>query len=244
MIHRWALGVVAVVAGACALTGSAAAATVGVSVGNYYFDDATPGDGRVTAQVGDQLRFTVVGGAGHTVTVDALGIDSGQLPLGATFVTPVLTTPGNYTLYCRPHLGRNHVATLVVLGSAATTTVPPTSPPVTTVPGATTVPPATVPGATTVPGAVAPGATTTSTPTGDPVDGVDGPTGSAVAGESVPGSTDVDGELLPVGVVTPDGTPWLRSVWVALVALAVMIVVVSVAVRVGERRHRESLRID
>jgi len=243
MIRRWGLAAVAVVAGACALAGSAAAATVGVSVGNYYFEDATPGDGRVTAQVGDQLRFTVVGGAGHTVTVDALGIDSGQLPLGATFVTPVLTTPGNYTLYCRPHLGRNHVTTLVVVGSAATTTVPSTSPPVTTVPPST-VALTTVPGATTVPGVVSPGATTTSTPTGDPVDGVDGLTGSTLAGESVPGSTDVDGELLPVGVIAPDGTPWLRSVWVALVALAVMIVVVTVAVRAGERRHRESLRID
>jgi hypothetical protein len=65
-----------------------------------------------------------------------------------------------------------------------------------------------------------------------------------VTGESVPGSTVIDGELLPVGVTAPDGTPWLRSVWVAFVALAVMIVVVTVAVRAGERRHRESIRID
>ena len=245
MRRRWAVATGAVALAAVAFGGSAGAATLGVSVGNYYFEDASVGDGQVTARVGDQLRFTVVEGAGHTVTVDALGIDSGQLPLGATFVTPALTTPGTYTLYCRPHLGRNHRTTLVVVGSAVTTVPPTTAPPVTTVPSATT----TVPGATTVPGVVPPGVTTTSiagegavvtTPDGGTVS----PTDTVVTGGSVPGATDADGELLPVGVTAPDGTPWLRSVWVALAALVVMVGVVTAAVRVGERRHLESIRID
>lgn len=246
---RWAIGGGAVLAAALVLGGSASAATVGVSVGNYYFEDSTVGDGRVTARVGDQLRFTVVEGAGHTVTVDALGIDSGQLAFGATFVTPVLSTPGNYTLYCRPHLGRNHVTTLVVVGSTVTTTSPPTTAgPTTTVAGVTT----TTPGPTTVPGAVPPGVTTTSTAgSGAVVTTPDGGTidltASTVDGGSIPVTTDgsVDGDgLLPVGVTTPDGTPWLRSVWVALGALLVMVGVVAAAVRAGERHHRDSFRID
>lgn len=246
MIRRWMLGAGAVVAAAFALGGSAAAATVGVSVGNYYFEDSSVGDGRVTARVGDQLRFTVVEGAGHTVTVDALGIDSGQLPIGATFVTPALSTPGNYTLYCRSHINRNHVTTLVVVGSTATTTVPPTTvTPATTTPGATT----TTPGATTVPGVVPPGVTTTSAAGGGvvvttPDGGTVSPTDGGVAGGSVPVSIDATGELLPTGVIAPDGTPWLRSVWVALGALAVMVGVVAAAIRAGERHHRESFRID
>lgn len=245
MIRRWMLGAGAIVAGAVVLGGSAAAATVGVSVGNYYFEDSSVGDGQVTARVGDQLRFTVVEGAGHTVTVDALGIDSGQLPIGATFVTPALSTPGNYALYCRSHVNRNHVATLVVVGSTATTTVPPTTVPTTTVPGATT----TLPGTTTVPGAVPPGVTTTAV-AGDgvvvttPDGGTVAPTGSVADGGSVPGTTGADGELLPTGVSGPDGTPWLRSVWVALGALMVMVGVVTAAIRAGERHHRDSFRID
>lgn len=240
MMRVWMSVAGAGVLAALSLGGSAAAATVSVSVGNYFFEDASVGDGRITARVGDQLTFTVVGGSGHTVTVDALGIDSGQLPLGATFVTPVLGTPGTYTLYCRPHVERNHRTTLVVVGSAATTTVP-----ATTAPPVTVAPTTTVIGSTTVPGAAAPGATTTSVAeVGVSGTTPDGGTTATEGGGSVPGATVGDGDLLPVGVTAPDGTPWLRSVWVALAALVVMVGVVTAAVAVGERRHRESIRID
>lgn len=243
MMRRAIVLAAAGVIAASALAGSAGAATVGVSVGNYYFEDASVGDGRVTAQVGDQLRFTVVEGAGHTVTVDALGIDSGQLPIGATFVTPALGTPGNYTLYCRSHVNRNHVTTLVVLGAPATTAPPTTRPP------STVAPTTTVAGGTTVPGVTTPGATTPSgggtDQAGTTPDGSSsGPVVTGSPGDSTPPATDASGELLPAGVTTPDSTPWLRSVWVALVALVVLTGVVLAAIRAGERHHREAYRID
>lgn len=218
-----AIGAAAVTAGVLTIAGTALAATVNVSVGNYYFEDATVGDGKVTATVGDQLRFTVVEGAGHTVTISALGIDSGQLPMGAVYVTPKLTTPGTYSLICTTHRARNHATTLVVLaasgggggggGSATTTTAKPT---VTT--AATT---------TTAPGATVPGDTTSSAgSTGVPATSISGSTastpadGTATSDSATAGSTDstAEGEL-PVGVTVDDSTPWMRGVWVALVAL-------------------------
>lgn len=113
----------------------ASAALREVAVGNFYFNDATAGDGIVEATQGDQLRLTVYdGGPGTppTVDVDALGIHSGSLASGETFTTPPLDKPGTYTLYCKPHVNRGHTATLIVRASATVTTKPATTVPPTT----------------------------------------------------------------------------------------------------------------
>lgn len=195
-----------------------AAAVRDVAVGNFYFDDATPGDGVVTARVGDQLRFTVVGGSGHTVTVEALGIDSGTLSPGATFVTPVLGVPGRYTLICRTHVQRGHTATLTVLAAGAATTTTAPVPPTTTAAGPSTVPDA------------GPSTSVTST-----VDAETDSTATTDATETtVDGGADDAGGVPPVGVVGGDDGAWLRAVWLGLLALPV----VALAALVAERRAR------
>lgn len=239
-----------VVAGAAAIAAPVFAATVDVAVGNYYFEDSTVGDGTVTARQGDQLRFSFVEGAGHTVTISALGIDSGQLPVGATYVTPPLGTPGTYSLICTTHRTRNHAATLVVLasgGGTTTTNPPPTTRPSTTTSTSTSTPTSSTtdpgsptpsvapPGGTTADGSgsggtVAPGGTT------DPAE----PGNSAVSGGDADGDQDAgaaegDG-LLPVGVTGGDGRPWLRAVWVALGTLPFFAAAVALAEWAARRR--------
>lgn len=258
MNRRWWMAAGVAVWGAM-LAGSAAAATVGVSVGNYYFEDSTVGDGQVVANVGDQLKLTVVEGAGHTVTIDALGIDSGQLVPGAVFVTPALNTPGTYTLYCRTHIARGHATTLVVRGSTTTTTRPArttSTTPASTTTSTTVV--ATVPGGDTPVSSGTPdggggssggGGTSgdggTSSGSGTSSGGSIAPGGSSVVdGSGDPTGTNVDGELLPVGVIEPGGTGWLRSLWIGLLLLPVIAAAVTVAVQLGERHHRASLHVD
>ena len=124
------VGAVLLAVASWAATGVVLAATVGVTVGNYYFEDATVGDGVVTARVGDQLRFTVVDtgtdGRAHTADVDELGIHSGGLPPGSTWTSPVITQPGTFLLYCKVHLNsKNHKTTLVVSGTAVAPTATP-----------------------------------------------------------------------------------------------------------------------
>ncbi|MFM7252966.1 MAG: hypothetical protein ACKO27_07855 [Ilumatobacteraceae bacterium] len=237
-----------VLAGAIALAAPAVAATVGVTVGNYYFEDGSVGDGQVTARVGDQLRFTVVEGTGHTVTISALGIDSGQLASGATYVTPALNTPGTYSLICTTHRLRNHATTLVVLagGGSTTTNPPPTTRPSTTTSTSTSTstPSTTTPGGsgsgggagsggTTTPGGtIAPGDTTSPTLPGD----------SAVPGDDQGAGVAEGGGLLPVGVVGGDGTPWLRAVWVALGTLPFFAAAVALAEWSARRRPQSGAR--
>lgn len=206
------------------------AATVGVSVGNYYFEDAAVGDGKVTAKVGDQLRFTVVEGAGHTVTIDELGIDSGLLSPGAVFVTPVLQTPGTYTLYCKPHLNRGHRTTLVVTGTATPTT--------TTAPATTTTSPITT--TTTRPGATTPGTTTPGVTTPGDTTPVDSTPGDTTPGATAPDGTPTD-TTLAVGVVDSGGTPWLRSVNAALIAIPIVAIAAAVATAMAARRSRSGI---
>lgn len=91
--------------------GLALAATVSVRVGNFYFEDATVGDGRIVANVGDRLRFVVEdngNGTPHSVEVDELGIHSGSLARGDVYTTPQLSKAGTFPLYCRPHVNRGH----------------------------------------------------------------------------------------------------------------------------------------
>lgn len=230
---------VASTAGVLAVAVPGFAQTVGVSVGNYYFEDSTVGDGKVTARVGDQLRFTVIEGAGHTVTINALGIDSGQLAPGAVFVTPALSTPGTYSLICRTHLSRNHATTLVVLASSGggggggtpTTTLPPGTTPTsstsTTVAGGSTVSPGNT---VSDPGAGGGTASTTAAIDGTPAGG----TGNG-DGQTADGGVTDDG-LLPVGVVAGDSTPWLRAVWISLVTLPLFAGAALLADR-SARRH-------
>ncbi|MFM8268493.1 MAG: hypothetical protein ACKOA2_10785 [Ilumatobacteraceae bacterium] len=218
-----------------AVTLPAFAATVGVSVGNYYFEDATVGDGKVTAKVGDQLRFTVVEGAGHTVTIDELGIDSGQLSPGAVFVTPVMQTPGTYTLYCKPHLSRGHRTTLVITGTATPTT--------TTAPATTTTTPITT--TTTRPGVTTPGTTTPGgTTPGGTVPGDTLPSGST-PGDTTPGANTPDGTpsdtTLAIGVTDDGGTPWLRSVSAAVIAIPIVAIAAAVATAMAARRSRRGI---
>lgn len=234
-------------AGAIALTAPAVAATVGVTVGNYYFEDGSVGDGQVTARVGDQLRFSVVEGAGHTVTIAALGIDSGQLASGATYVTPALSTPGTYSLICTTHRARNHATTLVVLagGGSTTTNPPPTTRPSTTSTTSTT---STSAPATSDPRSTTPqgGATTGTAAPGDtgtvdvPDDGsAPGDASGADGGDDTQDAGAAEGDdLLPVGVTGGDGTPWLRAVWIALGTLPFFAAAAALAEWSARRRPK------
>lgn len=117
----------------------AEAALQEIAVGNFYFEDATVGDGKVEARVGDQLRFSVLdGGPGtpHTVDVDELGIHSGTLGAGKTFTTPPIDKAGTFILYCKPHDQRGHKTTLIVSPASTSPTPVPTTP--TTAPTTTT----------------------------------------------------------------------------------------------------------
>jgi plastocyanin len=176
----------------------AAASLRQIAVGNFYFDDETVGDGTVVAQVGDQLRFSVLdGGPGtpHTVDVDELGIHSGSLGSGETFTTPPISKAGTFVLYCKPHDQRGHKATLVVGGtsittattvSSTTTTAPGTS--TTSKPTATTKSPATTTTTQRAAGVPASSATTTR-----PVTTTISPgTTSTVGGTGAAGPTGAD----------------------------------------------------
>jgi plastocyanin len=159
-----------------------AAGVVNVHVGSFYFEDASVGDDVVRAGVGDQIRFIFDDSGGHNAQVDELGIDTGVQLGGTEFVAGVLTQPGTYELYCKPHRRRGHVTTLVVAGdSPPPTTAAPTTPPTTAPPSSaapttaspTTTPPTTSPSPTTTPPTtVAPGArpatSTTTSPSETP----------------------------------------------------------------------------
>lgn len=191
-----------------AAVGTAAyAATVTVRTGSYYF-----GNGSVTANVGDQLRFVMEdGGKGtpHTVEIDALGIHSGPIVTKGSYTTPELLKPGTYRIYCKPHENKGHVGSLTVSGVAATTTTTKATTTTTTAnptatttsttidtSSSTTVPEATTstePGATSTTAASTTdsnGDATTTTP-GFPAPDIDGERDPAPEGETneVPGET-------------------------------------------------------
>ena len=183
------VAVVLAITSAVAIAAPALAALVNVSVGSYFYEDATVGDGQVVINAGDQLKFTFVdGGKGtpHTVEIDELGIHSGAVGTGNTFTTGAITQPGTYVLYCKPHRNRGHETTLVVLAvepttttTQATTTTTTTQATTTTTTGGTTT---TIASTTTTTGG-----TTTTTLAGSPTTTV--ATTATTTGSS-PGSGD------------------------------------------------------
>jgi hypothetical protein len=198
MNRRFALPLLVMAAGAV-FSLPAGASLRQIAVGNFYFEDETVDDGRVEAQVGDQLRFTVLdGGPGtpHTVEVDELGIHSGSLAAGETFTTPPIGKAGTFILYCKPHDQRGHVTTLVVSGTSVTTatTAPPTttttarSTSTTVTPTTTKKPPATT--ATTVSADGAPSSSPTTTTTAKPTTTTAPTTTSSEGGGTAPAPGD------------------------------------------------------
>lgn len=212
-----------------------AASVVDVSAGNFWFEDATVGDGQITVNAGDQLRVRIVEGTQHTVDIAEFGISSSKLATGDVFVTPPLTTPGTYTLFCRTHLNRGHRTTLVVRGDTPTTTVTTT----TTLPATTTTVTTTTVGPASTTTTSAATTTTDRSPSSsapseqvDPIDQTGAP--SDVADEDGRGKSEPDetadsttttlqrspDTTLAAGVVERDGPPlWTRSLWVGMFAL-------------------------
>ncbi len=213
------LGVVGLAAGTVLWTGIASAALVDVRVGNFYFEDASVGDGQVVITAGDQIRFVVDDngrGKQHTIDIDEFDVHSGLIAKGETFTTGPLTTPGTYALYCDIHRNRGHETTLVILpadGATTTTSTTSAAPSTTTSAAPSTTTPAEATTATTTT-SVAPSITTiapssVTAPAGpadsDPTSGSDevasGDVDSGVAGDQLAptgrGTIDLD-ELDPL----------------------------------------------
>jgi plastocyanin len=212
-------------------TGSSvtAAGVVDIHVGSFYFEDSTVGDGVITARVGDQLRITFDDSGGHNAQVDALGIDTGVQGAGAVYISQVLTQPGTYELYCKPHRKRGHFTTLIVTGdslppttAAPTTAAPTTAPPTTTATATTTTATTTTPPqttaapstntslSTTATNAPSPGdATTTSSASGVTTTmQAGGATGSdASADRSASGADPSTGEFAEGSIEADNDTP-------------------------------------
>lgn len=211
MKHRFVILPLLVVAAGAVVSVPAGAALRQIAVGNFYFEDETVDDGKIEAQVGDQLRFNVLdGGPGtpHTVDVDELGIHSGSLAAGETFTTPPIGKAGTFILYCKPHDQRGHKTTLIVSGTSITT--PTTAPPATTTtaptttttakPTTTTKPPATT--ATTISAGGAPSSSPTTTTTARPTTTTAPTTTSSPGGGTAP----APGDAGPASTTTSAGT--------------------------------------
>lgn len=211
----------------------APAALRDVAVGNFYYDDATPGDGTVEATQGDQLRFTVYdGGPGtpHTVEVDELNIHSGSLAAGETYTTPPLNQPGSFRLYCKPHQNRGHVATLVVRAGTTASTPAPTTAPRPTVSGTastTTAAPIEAP----VDGGVATTVPPEAPNDGDRPEPTLAPVGRGAADPDTLAAAPVDPNSLEATLGRRPGKrgPWTRSLRMALLALIPMVAAATVA---------------
>lgn len=239
MIRRVIFGGVLASVLAILVAGPSAAALREVAVRNFYFDDATAGDGTVEAMQGDQLRFTVYdGGPGtpHTVEVDELNIHSGSLAAGETFTTPPLNQPGTYRLYCKPHQNRGHTATLIVrANSTATTSVATTAPrsggSSGTVTTSTTA--ASTPSATNADGSPASSVPADADSPGDGTDSTLAPLGRGEADpdalEDAP--ADPDSLQAALGRRPARKGPWTRSVRLALLVLIPMVAASIVAAR-------------
>jgi plastocyanin len=220
------------------------AATIAVRTGSYYFEDATVGDGKIVAQVGDRLQFlTEDGGRGtpHTVEVDELGIHSGALGTSSTYTTPVLSQPGTFFLYCKPHQNKGHHASLIVLANATPT---PTNAPTavltnTPTPAPTNArTPAPTPtgpsGATAKPAATQDGSVALGS--GRPAD----PAPSTASDEAQRTRSDNQDTVAASGA-TQEGraaaTTWLRSVFVGLLALVPLLGLTVLAGWLSSRRR-------
>lgn len=226
--------------GAFASARSAQAALSEVHLGNFYYEDATVGDGKIEIRQGDQIRFTADDngpGTPHTVEVDALGIHSGGLSTGQTYTTPPIQQAGTFKLYCKFHENKGHVTTLVVLANGSATTTTTTAPTTTTTVAKATS--TTTTGATTASasssGSTATGAgtdTTTSVAPGDATattvtgiaaatDTTLAPTGLGQASVETLNAIPVDPRSLEAVLGHPPATrgPWTRSVRMALLGL-------------------------
>lgn len=222
------------------LAGVVYGATRTVHVGTYYFDDATPGDGKVVAAVGDRISFVFDDSKSHSANVDALGIASGPLGQGQVYTTPVLRRPGTFQLYCQLHRSRGHVATLVVTGTAATpaptpapTPVPTASAAATAAPTAAPPVPTPAPGDSGAPASAEPGSSAAVVASPDPGSSADPGASPDPATSAEPGD-----EALPDG-----GTAepvWLRSVSLALVAGVPMVLLAAAAFVAARRRAARS----
>jgi plastocyanin len=216
MRRRLAAGVVAILAGVMGWTAVAGAVASDVRMGNFYFEDASVGDGQIVITAGDQLRFIVEDsgpGTPHTVDIDEFGVHSGNLAKGETYTTAALTTPGTYALYCDLHRNRGHETTLIILpGAATTTTAPPTTTTITASTTTTTTTMSTAPpttttasaSATTVSASDTPATTTTaaSSATVQAADEADGP-GPEDDGESAAAVDADDGPTAPGAKAAP-----------------------------------------
>ncbi len=212
MRRRLALPLLALAAGAVFCV-PAGAALREIAVGNFYFEDETVGDSRIEAQVGDQLRFTLLdGGPGtpHTVDVDELGIHSGSLGAGETYTTPPIGKAGTFILYCKPHDQRGHKTTLVVSGTSVT--APPTAPTTVTTSAPTTAttvkattttkPPATT--ISTTPGGGAPSSSPTTTTTARPTTTATSTSSGGATGTTIPATGAPSAPPTTTGAVSPD----------------------------------------
>lgn len=178
-----------------------------IAVGNFFFEDEPAQDGKIEAQVGDQLRFNVLDGGPGTParwrstpsasTRAASPPEKRSPPLRSTGPAPTSST-------AKPHLNRGHKTNLIVSESAPATTAPiGTMPPTTSTTSTTQATQATIttqPAITTATTAGATGATTTTT-AARATTATTGTTAaaSASAGGGAGGAT----LLAPAGVVTP-----------------------------------------
>jgi plastocyanin len=208
MKRRRPLAVALLAVGISMSVGTPADAAVSqVHSGNFYFEDATVGDGKIEIRQGDQLRVIMDDngpGTPHSVEVDELGIHSGGLSSGETYTTPPIQQAGTFKLYCKLHENKGHATTLVVLANAATPpTTTATAPPTTTA----TAPPSATGTPTTAPAATAPGAPAAiddPTQATDPAAATDptATTTSTIAGATATGNSPetTERQVAPSGV--------------------------------------------
>ncbi|MCH8984406.1 MAG: hypothetical protein IH943_09975 [Acidobacteria bacterium] len=212
------------------------AAVVNISSGSFYYEDATVGDGRITAKVGDQLRFVTEDagkGTPHTVEIPGLGISSGPLATNSTYVTVAITKPGEYQVFCKPHRKKGHETTLVVTGQALTTTTTAT---------ATTQTDQTATTQTDQTATTQTDQTTTTDSTTTTLGSTTSTTGATGPGSGSGDSTDVavasgaTDDTIPVGVSKPETPEWTRILPAAAFAL---IPLTAIAVLAGRRSQPE-----
>jgi plastocyanin len=241
------------------------AATIAVRSGSYYFEDATVGDSKIVARVGDRLQFLIEDagkGTPHTVEIDALGIHSGPLGTSSTYTTPVLSQPGTFLLYCKPHQNKGHHTSLVVLANAtpAPTTAPtatPTTAPTAALTNAPTPAPAPAPTPTAPPGVTAAPtnpASVSDRPTSSPQPAATQDGSVALGPGSTAGATPTSAEdkahsgtrsgnedtVATSGARQEDraaATTWLRSVFVGLLALVPLLGLTGLAGWLSSRRR-------
>ncbi len=201
-----------------------------VSVGNYYFEDATTKDRkRLVVSKGDQIVFTIVQGIfpPHTVEVDELDIHSGAILQGQTYTTPKLDKVGSFLLYCDPHRERGHVSRLIVEASAPSGAVAATaSPRATRGAGASpgTVATTAVPLPTTTPSTMATPLTLEPLTVPD-VEREDLPSGIGQADPDVLAQAPIDEDSLDglLGRTVGGTQPWTRAIrWLALATVPIV----------------------